>query len=157
MGIKSLKGNLMPRFTFILVTLLSMLLLASCTPEENGVPGTGPEEVLPGTPPGDPQASPMAGADQLLRLGEDVYLVQCSMCHGNQGEGGDYTALAGNEFVNQPDPSGLIAFLLYGRDGQHAYAGAFIDEEAAGVLSFIRNNFGNQASFVTAEQVEAVR
>jgi mono/diheme cytochrome c family protein len=146
----------MSKFVMLLMAFC-LVFLSACAPEDEGVPGTGQEEVIPGTPPGDPQASPMAGADQILRLGEDVYLVQCAMCHGDQGEGADYPPLAGNQAVVQPDPRGLITFLLYGRDGQHAYAGALTDEEVAGVLSFIRNNFGNRASFITAEQVEAAR
>jgi cytochrome c6 len=126
-------------------------------PPENGIPETG-EEILPGTPPGDPLASPAAGGAQLLNLGEAIYNEQCTFCHQQDGSGmqGVYPALDGSLFVTG-DPIPVIEIVLHGRGGMPAFAGILADEETAGVVSFIRRAWSNQAAFVTIEQVQAAR
>jgi mono/diheme cytochrome c family protein len=143
-------------YLFIILATFA-LLLAACAPDNgNDLPQTG-NDALPGTP-GDPELFPGAGSEQLLRLGEEVYINQCAMCHGDQGEGtGAFPALANNPDVLDDDPSQVIAFILHGRDGSHAFGGALDDEEAAGLVSYIRNAWGNQASMATAEQVTSLR
>ena len=147
------------RLSLILTTLVIFgLLLAACAPaEQDGVPGTGDEEIIPGTPPGDPQASPGAATDELLLTGEQVYADQCAFCHQPDGSGGAFPPLAGNPVVIGEDPTPVINLIVHGRDGEHAFGPSLDDADIASVITYIRNTWGNNAPAVTPEQVEAVR
>jgi mono/diheme cytochrome c family protein len=141
-------------FSLILILAFS---LAACSPADD-TPGPGEEEILPDTAPGDPRPSPMAAGDQLLNLGEGVYMEQCAFCHqvDGTGMGNVYPALDGNPVVTG-DPQPVIDIVLRGRGAMPAFAGILTDEELAAVVSFIRRAWTNQADFVTIEQVEAAR
>jgi mono/diheme cytochrome c family protein len=142
---------------FFLFLVTALLFVTSCSPVDE-TPGPGEEEILPGTPPGDPLASPAAAADHLLNLGEGVYLAQCAECHQFDGSGTQevYPALAGNPVVTG-DPIPVIEIVIYGRGDMPPFGGILTVEEIASVVSFIRNAWTNQATFVTSEQVEAAR
>jgi mono/diheme cytochrome c family protein len=115
--------------------------------------------------------------DQLeqLKEGETIYRSLCSTCHGEDARGvavagaQDGTmmgpALAGSPRV-QGHPDYVINTLLHGMTGPLAgktYTqvmlpmGAQTDPWIASIASFIRNNFGNSASFVTPAQVARTR
>ncbi len=117
-------------------------------------------------PPKDPDA-PIDPAQ--MEIGKTQYLV-CGACHGQNGEGGPIAPpLADSEWVTGPI-SNLIKIQLRGLSGpitvngvdydlpvpmnQMAYQ---TDEQIAGVLTYIRNSFGNKAHAVTPEQVNAMR
>jgi len=105
----------------------------------------------------------------VMAIGKASYLV-CSACHGQNGEGGPIAPpLAGSEWVTGP-VSNLIRIQLRGLKGPIKVAGKdynFVggmsalsyqtDEQIAGVLTYVRNSFGNKASAVTASQVAALR
>lgn len=105
----------------------------------------------------------------VMEIGKAQFLV-CGACHGQNGEG---TAagppLAGSEWVNGP-VSNLILIQLRGLKGPITVAGKEYnfpagmtpmayqtDEQIAGVLTYVRNSFGNKASAVKAEQIAALR
>jgi mono/diheme cytochrome c family protein len=112
---------------------------------------------------------------QVATLGGKVYENQCLQCHGEQGEGvktatGEvaYPALAGNRAVLLNDPTNLVQLVLYGGYGP-ATAGHprpfgmppavldLQDRDIAAVLTHLRTRWGNQASEVTALQVNRIR
>jgi mono/diheme cytochrome c family protein len=96
--------------------------------------------------------------------GRKVYATNCASCHQASGSGvaGQYPPLAGSEWVTGSDERlGLI--LLYGMSGPvtvkgQKYSGAnqmppwasIGEQKIADVLTFIRSEWGNKASEVTA-------
>lgn len=101
--------------------------------------------------------------------GEKVYSIYCGTCHQRNGQGasGRFPPLAGTTWVTG-DKNKLINIVLQGLEGpievngeqfnatmpQHSF---LANEEVANVLTYIRQNFGNKASAVTPEEVDAVR
>lgn len=102
--------------------------------------------------------------------GQEIYIARCLSCHQMNGEGvpGAFPPLTESEWV-EGDKGVLIRMLLQGLGGTitvkgQQYGGlmppwgAFLnDEEVAQVLTYIRMNFGNDASEVTAAEVSRVR
>lgn len=101
--------------------------------------------------------------------GQKIYHTYCAACHQRDGKGSSprYPPLDGTDWVTG-NKERLIRLTLEGLEGtievkgveyegvmpQHSFLS---DEEAAEVLTFIRQNFGNDASAITAEEVRAVR
>jgi mono/diheme cytochrome c family protein len=101
--------------------------------------------------------------------GKQVYLQQCLACH--QADAG------GVQGMNPPliktkwvlgDKTLLVQLVLKGMTGEVEIDGDtyhnvmaphsdLSDQQIADVLTYIRNNFGNKASAVTAVQVKAIR
>ena len=99
--------------------------------------------------------------------GERIYADHCADCHGEQGEGvrGMYPALADNRAVTLDTPTNVVSAVLRGGFppttagnprpfGMPPYATLLSDEDIAAVVSYIRNAWGNQASSVTAWEVQ---
>jgi alcohol dehydrogenase (quinone), cytochrome c subunit len=105
-----------------------------------------------------------------MQPGGAVYAGYCASCHGFDAKG--FTpympALAGNPVVVDENPSSLInemlnaSIPLVGNGTPNAYRmpqfrQQLSDEDIADVVTFIRNQWGNQASAVTARQVATLR
>ncbi len=104
-----------------------------------------------------------------LAGGEKVYSIYCGTCHQRNGQGasGRFPPLAKSSWVTG-DKKLLISIVLKGMEGpievngeqfngtmpQHSFLN---NDEIANVLTYIRQNFGNNASEVSAEEVEAMR
>lgn len=104
-----------------------------------------------------------------LTAGAHIYQVYCGTCHQQNGRGasGRFPPLANTSWVTG-DKNLLIGIVLKGMEGpievnseqfngtmpQHSFLS---DEEVATVLTYIRQNFGNEASQVTVADVAAVR
>jgi mono/diheme cytochrome c family protein len=102
--------------------------------------------------------------------GEQIYNTRCMSCHqmGGRGVPGTFPPLRGTDWVNG-DKGRLIRMLLHGITGQievkgqtysgvmPPWGGALDDESLAAVTTYIRSNFGNDASAITAEEVAKVR
>ena len=140
------------------------------------VPGSDAAKALAAAPavdtskidaaPGDADA-PIDPAQ--MEIGKAQYLV-CGACHGQNGEGtAAAPPLAASEWVTGP-VSNLILIQLRGLKGPIEVAGKKYDfpagmtpmayqtdEQIAGVLTYIRNSFGNKASAVKPEQVTPLR
>ncbi|MEP7155094.1 MAG: cytochrome c [Betaproteobacteria bacterium] len=99
--------------------------------------------------------------------GARIYEKECKDCHGGSGKGnaGAYPALAGNPGVTLASPVNTIRSVLDGGFvpvtkanprpyGMPPFAQSLSNEEIAQVVSFIRNAWGNQASVVSAVQVD---
>ena len=143
---------------------------------EQLVPGSDTAKKLAEAPAVDlggidaPDANADAPIDPaVMEIGKAQFLV-CGACHGQNGEGGlAGPPLAGSEWVTGPI-SNLILIQLRGLKGPITVAGKEYnfpagmtpmayqtDEQVAGVLTYIRNSFGNKASAVKPEQVTALR
>jgi len=123
-------------------------------------------------------ASATAGPAKIdpLVLGKKSYEQVCATCHQATGLGveGIYPPLAGSEWV-QGTPERVIRILVYGLKGPvqvkgKTYGAAAMprigkvsesgynwsDERIAAVLSYIRQEWGNNATPITPEQVSAI-
>ncbi|MEO9894470.1 cytochrome c, partial [Aurantibacter sp.] len=101
--------------------------------------------------------------------GEKLYYQYCSACHQTNGKGasGRFPPLVNTDWV-LGDSNRLIKVLLRGMEGsleingevfngvmpQHSF---LKDKEVAQILTYIRSNFGNSASKITAKQVAETR
>lgn len=128
-----------------------------------------PAQVVPGSETAKKLADDVPIDPAQMEIGKAQFLV-CGACHGQNGEG---TAagppLAGSEWVTGPI-SNLVRIQLRGLKGPIEVAGKVYefpagmmalsyqtDEQVAGVLTYIRNSFGNKASAVKAEDVQSLR
>ncbi len=104
-----------------------------------------------------------------LSEGNRLYLQYCSACHQGDGHGagGRFPTLVDTDWVTG-DKTRLIRVVLEGLEGaievngesfsglmpQHAF---LKDDEISEILTFIRTNFGNDASNITIDEVSKVR
>ncbi len=107
----------------------------------------------------------------LVEKGKTLY-PSCAACHGDSGQGraGLAPPLAESDWVNGP-PEWLIRIILQGVSGPitvhgeewnmtmpgHGHLASFDDSATAGLLTYIRRQWGNAAGAISAEQVAAVR
>jgi mono/diheme cytochrome c family protein/glucose/arabinose dehydrogenase len=106
--------------------------------------------------------------------GHEVYFRDghCATCHQADGKGLDPAFPPLNESIYvYGDPERLIKLTLHGLIGpmevngksyngqvpMTPFGGMLNDQEVAGVLTYVRNSFGNKASSITPEQVKKVR
>jgi alcohol dehydrogenase (quinone), cytochrome c subunit len=102
--------------------------------------------------------------------GAAIYASDCASCHGFDAKGfiSYMPALAGNPVVLDENPSSLINVVLNGsvplvtQGTPDAYRmpqfrQQLSDQDAADVITFMRNRWGNQAPAVTATQVAKLR
>jgi mono/diheme cytochrome c family protein len=116
-----------------------------------------------------------ADQKQIYKKGKETYEREgfCSTCHQRNGLGlqsSGFPPLSRSEWVNQ-SPERLLKITLKGVYGpmkvkgveypgqvpMTPYEGLLKDEEVAAVLSYVRNSFGNNSSFITTEEVANVR
>ena len=104
-------------------------------------------------------ATPAPSEAELLETGEEIYSSVCLACHQPDGKGipGIYYPLAGNPLVTADDPTYVISTVLNGRGGMPRFNGIYTDTEIAAVLTFIRQEWDNDAGPVDPAQVEAIR
>jgi mono/diheme cytochrome c family protein len=101
--------------------------------------------------------------------GKMVYNMFCRSCHQADGTGapGMYPPLAVTERVNG-DKEELIRIILEGQSGPIVVKGEhynnempkmdyLTDQQIADVLTWVRSNFGNEASPITESEVAAMR
>ncbi len=110
----------------------------------------------------------------LVQLGEKVYTKNCAVCHQPTGVGqpGAVPPLAASEWVDGSEASEkrLLAILLRGITGPMTVKGANYNSaamqgfgsqmkprELAGVLTYIRQAWGNKAGEITEAQVVAAK
>lgn len=111
---------------------------------------------------------------KLFSEGRQKYLASCSGCHGNNGKGAARMGppLAGSEWV-LGNETRLSLIMLHGLEGPIEVAGkkydapeilpvmpshsTLDDRSIAAILTYIRNEWGNQAPAVTGRTVGTVR
>lgn len=105
----------------------------------------------------------------LLETGAQTYNIYCATCHqaNGKGDGTRFPPLSETEWVTRNNKR-LISLVLNGMEGQIEVneveyngimpAHSFLsDVEIAGVLTYIRKNFGNNSSSISAIEVAKVR
>ncbi len=118
-----------------------------------------------------PELSPLElhQRENWLAAGKAKY-AQCTACHLGTGEGqpGQFPHLKGAEFVVNGEKR-LIAILQHGISGSLTVDGkpfngvmqplgsGMPDKDLAQLLSYIRNEWGNKASMIYEDQINAVR
>jgi mono/diheme cytochrome c family protein len=111
----------------------------------------------------------LAASRPATQDGRAVFGRTCATCHQQNGQGmrGAFPPLAGSPYVNG-DKARLIRIVLHGLNGQlvlheQRYNGvmppwkSLSDADMAAVLTYVRNNFGNAAGPVTAQEVARQR
>lgn len=128
-----------------------------------------PQQVVPGSDTANAIVNDEPIDPAVMEIGKAQFMV-CGACHGQNGEGGPAgPPLAGSEWVTGP-VSNLVLIQLRGLKGPIEVAGKVYDfpagmqpmayqsdEQIAGVLTYIRNSFGNKASAVKPEEVTSLR
>ena len=96
-----------------------------------------------------------AGGEDVLAMGEELFVFNCSGCHQTDGQGiaGFAPALDGHEVVNDPDPDDAIEQVLEGGGGMPPFESLLEDGEIAAVLSYVRSAWSNDAPAVEPEEV----
>ena len=107
--------------------------------------------------------------DPVLVSGQDVFTRYCATCHQQDGKGikGAFPSLHDSEWVSG-DKGRLIRLVLRGMQGPIVVNGetynnvmtphSFLtDDQVASVLSFVRQEFDNDADKVEAEEVALIR
>jgi mono/diheme cytochrome c family protein len=117
------------------------------------------------------QMHPKTGGN-LMEIGRVAYQKYCQACHQPSGLGqpGMFPPLAGSDWVLVDSPNRIIRIVLDGLTGPitvngQVYNNVMVpwretiqdDQEIAAVLTFIRNEWGNQAPEVSAEKVAEIR
>lgn len=113
------------------------------------------------------------GPPDPMVVGKRLYTANCVACHQATGQGvaGQFPTLVGSEWVVGGDWVGdnhLVKILLHGLQGPiqvkgSTYNGAMPpwkqlkDDQIASILTYIRNEWGNSAPPITAEQVAKIR
>jgi mono/diheme cytochrome c family protein len=109
------------------------------------------------------------GVEAQMKAGRDGYDVNCAACHGRDGKGNAlFPPLAGNPNVLQVRDNTIARVVLAGSRGaatvkaptgpaMPSLAWKLSDQQAADILTYVRNNWGNSAPAVSAETVGRIR
>ena len=112
-----------------------------------------------------PAVKPLTPAGQrLFAAGQTAYAL-CAACHQPDGKGRDGLAppLAGSWWTNHRLPDFALRIVLNGMEGTPGYPGtmppvqAMSDEQIAGILTYVRRSWGNEASAVEPAEVARIR
>jgi len=125
----------------------------------------------PGKPvPPRPKVAPLTERQKaLFEIGRQQYTLVCAQCHQPDGKGQDGKAppLRNSRFVLGPDKR-LIRIVLHGLRGPVTVDGkvwnldmpswaALNDEQIAGVLTYVRREWGHEAAAVNPADVHSIR
>ncbi|MBB6462116.1 c-type cytochrome [Flammeovirga kamogawensis] len=108
--------------------------------------------------------------EESIKRGQGVYMINCMHCHMSDGQGIEPSVppLAGIKYLVE-NKSQAIRQVLHGLEdpieingvtydkGSMPEQGALSDEDAADVLNYIRNSWGNKAEIITPHEVAMER
>jgi mono/diheme cytochrome c family protein len=96
---------------------------------------------------------PQLDREAMMADGEAIYITSCARCHQDDGSGyEEFPPLAGNPVVTLHQPAQMIDIVMDGRGSMPAFRGSLSEQEAAAVLTYIRNAWGNEASIIAPKQ-----
>ncbi len=136
------------------------------TPKAEGKPADQPKEDAKAKP-ADASAEVPAADPALLADGATVYSSYCIACHGPDAKAnmvpGMAPSLVGSQILTGPSERAAMT-LLHGITPEARFTGVMVawkdilnDRQIAGVISYVRSNFGNSAPPVTPEQIAWAR
>ncbi len=113
-------------------------------------------------------------SQKMMELGAKQYDIHCGTCHLPTGKGSADTGppLAGSAFAQAPDPSSLVDLVINGPrlpvpapsgewqrpwQSMTPFGQKLSDEQAAALLSFVRNSWGNAAGAVEPGDIDRMR
>jgi mono/diheme cytochrome c family protein len=120
-------------------------------------------------PPSKGNGGGATGVDTQIKAGALAYDISCAACHGRDGKGNAlFPPLAGNPVVVQVRADTLVRIVLAGGKAaatpkaptgpaMPSLAWRLSDEQVANILTYVRNNWGDQAPAVSAETVGRIR
>lgn len=126
------------------------------------------ENYVRGTAPGgaDSGPQPKAALTAFSAKGSKVYSSKCNGCHGSdgKGDGANYPSLVGSEFVIGDNQRLAMVILngiqgptstgkTYGAGIMPAQGVGMTPEDLAGIMTFIRNGFGNSTGDVVSVEM----
>jgi mono/diheme cytochrome c family protein len=109
------------------------------------------------------------GIERQMRVGRALYDINCAACHDRNGKGSAlFPALAGNPNVTQGRADTVVRMVLAGSKAvttaaaptgpaMPSLAWKLSNAQAADILTYVRNNWGNHAPAVSAETVGRLR
>jgi mono/diheme cytochrome c family protein len=105
-----------------------------------------------------------------MKIGEAIFVDECSACHLGRGQGQTlaFPPLAHSANLQQTDPTTALHIILAGAQAaptraaptaftMPSFAWKLDDRQVAAVATYVRNEWGNAAPAVTAEQVAKLR
>ncbi len=112
-----------------------------------------------------------AAAPDPKEVGRKLFSANCITCHQGNGQGvaGQFPPLAGSEWVTSDATNRLVSIVLKGLQGpvqvkgqtynnaMQAWEAQYTDEQFAAILTYIRSDWGNNASPITADAVKGIR
>jgi mono/diheme cytochrome c family protein len=118
----------------------------------------------------DTTPKPIAVSDKAMKEGAAIFGDECAACHTGHGTGSPrlFPSLAGSASVQSKDPTSLIRIVLGGTrsvgtdsaptsPAMPGFSRFLDDRQAAAVLTYIRNAWGNAATAVSSGAVHDVR
>lgn len=124
---------------------------------------------LKNLPPSRGNGGAATGVDAQMQAGAVAYDISCAACHGRDGKGSAvFPPLAGNANITQVRADTIVRTVLAGGKAAataKAPTGPSMpslgwrlnNEQLANILTYIRNNWGNQAPPVSPETVGRIR
>lgn len=117
--------------------------------------------------PAAPDSPPMQLTEDEKKAGLELYTKHCEECHAASGRGGFMKAppIAGSAIVQGRDPASLINIILYGAEpakglnppgaweSMRSFRERMNDAEIAAVANYVRSNWNNTGSKLTARDV----
>jgi len=120
-------------------------------------------------PPGKGNGGGATGIDAQMKVGAIAYDISCAACHGRDGKGSAiFPPLAGNASIRQVRADTVVRMVLAGGKaaatakaptgpGMPSFGWRLTDEQVANILTYARNNWGNQAPAISADTVKRIR
>jgi mono/diheme cytochrome c family protein len=120
-------------------------------------------------PPSRGNGGGATGVDAQMKAGAVAYDISCAACHGRDGKGSVlFPPLAGNANITQVRVDTTVRMVLAGGKaaatpkaptgpGMPSLGWRLNNEQVANILTYVRNNWGNQAPPVSPETVGRIR
>jgi mono/diheme cytochrome c family protein len=120
-------------------------------------------------PPSRGNGGGATGMEAQMKAGAVAYDISCAACHGRDGKGSAlFPPLAGNASIRQARADTVVRTVLAGGKaaatplaptgpGMPSFAWRLTDEQVANILTYVRNNWGNQAPAISPETVKRIR